>query len=321
MKGPILQIRNLEVNINKNEQSFCPVRDVNLTINGGEILCLVGESACGKSMTAMAIMGLLPPLAVISNGSIVLKGRDITHISHKRALCGREIGMIFQEPMTSLNPVYRVGEQIKEALLVHNTMPEKEAHELIIKMMEKVGISQAIYDAYPHQISGGMRQRVMIAMALICRPALLIADEPTTALDVTIQSQILHLLRELRADMNTAILLITHDLGIAAQLADRVTVMYAGYTVENSDTEDFFSHPRHPYTHGLLKCLPSINVNEREALATIEGNVPDIHQKITGCVFENRCPHRSDLCRQDMPESEKIAPSHTVRCFHHNKVP
>ena len=318
MKKAVIEIQNLAVHIGMGEQAFHPVKDVNLAIHGGEILCLVGESACGKSMTAMAIMGLLPPRAEISNGRILLQGRDITHASDKRALCGRDIGMIFQEPMTSLNPVYRIGEQIKEALLVHNRVAEKEAKELIADMLNKVGIASGVYNAYPHQISGGMRQRVMIAMALICRPSLLIADEPTTALDVTIQSQILHLLQQLGADMNTAILLITHDLGIAAQVADRVAVMYAGYTVENSATNDFFTRPRHPYTHGLLNCLPSMDKDGR--LQTIDGSVPAVHEKMKGCVFENRCPHRSARCAQEMPDIEELGRGHNVRCFHHNKV-
>lgn len=320
MKKPVLQLQHLAVRIGKEERAFHPVKDASLTIHGGEMLCLVGESACGKSMTAMAIMGLLPPLAEISNGAILLQGKDITHTSDKRALRGRDIGMIFQEPMTSLNPVYRIGEQIKEALLVHNPMTEREARNLILDMMNKVGIVSTVYHAYPHQLSGGMRQRVMIAMALICRPSLLIADEPTTALDVTIQSQILHLLQQLNTDMNTAILLITHDLGIAAQVADRVAVMYAGYTVENSATHDFFSRPRHPYTHGLLNCLPNVDKDEEGELQTIQGSVPDAHQRITGCVFENRCPHRTARCARAMPAVEELGSRHNVRCFHHERV-
>lgn len=318
MKPAVLELRDLAVQIGEGKDSFEPVKEVNLTIGRGEILALVGESACGKSMTAMAVMGLLPPRGKIKRGTILLQGQEITHLAAKRKLRGRAMGMIFQEPMTSLNPVYRIGEQIRESLLVHNPMGARTAKETIMEMLRNVGIASDFYDAYPHQLSGGMRQRVMIAMALICRPALLIADEPTTALDVTIQSQILHLLQQLCSRLNTAILLITHDLGIAAQVADRVVVMYAGWTVESSATGEFFRRPRHPYTVGLLNSLPEKQKGNQ--LRTIPGSVPDARQKMSGCVFANRCAYRSDRCNHGMPPMEELGRAHIVRCFHHNKV-
>jgi len=318
MKPEVLQLRNLAVQIGEGKNSFEPVKEVNLTIRQGEILSLVGESACGKSMTAMAVMGLLPPQGKIKRGTVLLQGRDITHLANKRKLRGKEMGMIFQEPMTSLNPVYRIGDQVRESLLVHNQMTAKQAKETIIEMLRDVGIASDFYHAYPHQLSGGMRQRVMIAMALICRPALLIADEPTTALDVTIQSQILHLLQQLCSRLNTAVLLITHDLGIAAQVADKVAVMYAGWTVESTSTTEFFRQPRHPYTIGLLNSLP--DRQEQGKLTTIPGSVPDGRRKMSGCVFANRCAYRQEKCGQSMPPIEEPRAAHLVRCFYHNKL-
>lgn len=293
------------------------VDHVSFEVDTGEIVALVGESGSGKSVTSLSLMGLVAEPGVISGGSIMFDGQELTALSDRemRRIRGNEMAMIFQEPMTSLNPVYRVGDQIVEAICTHDKeIDKKAARERAIELLRKVGIPspEKRVDDYPHQMSGGMRQRVMIAMALSCDPKLLIADEPTTALDVTIQAQILDLLMKLRDDLGMAILLITHDLGVVAQVADRVNVMYCGQVVETSDVVELFDHPKHPYTLGLMKSIPRLD-DDRERLFVIEGTVPNLLDMPPGCNFSDRCDLCMDVCRRHMPSLMPVD-GHEVRC-------
>lgn len=294
------------------------VDDVSFEVDNAEILAIVGESGSGKSVTSLSIMGLLPESGSIAGGEIIFDGRDLTKISEKeyRSLRGNDIAMIFQEPMTSLNPVYRVGDQIAEAILTHTDMKKKEAYDHAVDMLRAVGIPSPEQRArdYPHQMSGGMRQRVMIAMALSCNPKLLIADEPTTALDVTIQAQILDLLRRLREETGMAILLITHDLGVVSEVADTVAVMYCGQVVESAAVRELFEKPMHPYTLGLLKSIPRIEDDDTKRLYMIEGSVPNPLELPDGCRFCDRCEQCMDICRTHVPELVSVN-DHKVRCF------
>ncbi len=299
------------------------VDGVTYTVRKGETVGIVGESGCGKSVTALSVMGLIPqPPGKIVQGAIHYKGRDLTKLAPKelRALRGTEIAMIFQEPMTSLNPVYTVGNQIMEGILIHEDVSDAEARERAIEMLRLVGIPlpEQRVDEYPHQLSGGMRQRVMIAMSLACKPDLLIADEPTTALDVTIQAQILELLNKLQEEMGMAILLITHDLGVVAETCDRVVVMYAGKVAEQADVETLFYKPSHPYTHALFKSLPDIE-GGRDKLYTIPGMVPSAVEFPDGCRFRARCDFASDACGEQPPLVE-IETGHFVACHHTDQV-
>ncbi|MEM7165092.1 MAG: ABC transporter ATP-binding protein [Planctomycetota bacterium] len=316
----IIDIRNLRTYFDTDDGVVKAVDGVNYSIAPGKTLGVVGESGCGKSVTAMSILQLIPqPPGRIAAGEIFFKGRDLTKVSSKemRAIRGNEISVIFQEPMTSLNPVYRVGDQIAEALILHEGLSSQEARQRTIDLLDRVGIPSpgSRVDDFPHQMSGGMKQRVMIAMALACNPSLLIADEPTTALDVTIQAQILDLLRELQEDLGMSIILITHDLGVVAEMAHDVSVMYAGKVVEFASVNDLFVSPQHPYTAGLFRSLPKMG-EERESLEVIPGNVPNPLEFPSGCKFWPRCPHASDRCRAEEPELAEVAKDHIAACHH-----
>lgn len=314
----IIDIRNLRTYFDTDDGVVKAVDGVNYSIEAGKTLGVVGESGCGKSVTAMSVLQLIPqPPGRIAGGEVFFKGRDLTKVSAKemRAIRGNEISVIFQEPMTSLNPVYRVGDQIAEALILHEGLSQAEARKRTIHLLDRVGIPSpdTRVDEFPHQMSGGMKQRVMIAMALACNPSLLIADEPTTALDVTIQAQILDLLRELQDDLGMSIILITHDLGVVAEMAHEVSVMYAGKVVEFASVNDLFLNPKHPYTAGLFRSLPKLG-EEREALEVIPGNVPNPLEFPSGCKFWPRCTHATDRCRAEEPELLEVAKDHLAAC-------
>lgn len=302
------------------------VDGVDFTIEREKTLGMVGESGCGKSVTALSIMRLIPtPPGRIEAGEILYHQNgdiiDLTKLDPKgpemRSIRGNEIAMIFQEPMTSLNPVYTIGKQIMEAIILHQRLRKKEARKKAIEMLHAVGISspEQIIDEYPHQLSGGMRQRAMIAMALSCNPSLLIADEPTTALDVTIQAQVLDLMNNLRTEFKTAILFITHDLGVIANMADDVVVMYLGRIVEGAPVHNIFHDPKHPYTQGLMNSIPSLTSTRKERLTPIEGIVPDSFEVPQGCGFEPRCPHAMEICRNQVPQLKEVAPGHLAACW------
>ncbi|MBR1141485.1 MULTISPECIES: ABC transporter ATP-binding protein [Bradyrhizobium] len=318
---PLLEVENLQVHFRTPTGINRAVDGVSFHVDPGETLAIVGESGCGKSVTSMSMMRLIPEPPGKIAGSIRLEGRDILALSDRemRALRGNDISMIFQEPMTSLNPVLTVGRQIGETLRLHQGLDQAQAEARAVEMLTLVGIPEPARRVreYPHQLSGGMRQRVMIAMALACNPKLLIADEPTTALDVTIQAQILKLMLELKQRVGAAIILITHDLGVVAEVAERVMVMYAGRKVEEAPVKELFRSPRHPYTQGLLGALPKLGSSlsgETRRLAEIPGQVPDLKQRIEGCVFAGRCALATDLCRQYAPGLEQKAPHHIAAC-------
>jgi peptide/nickel transport system ATP-binding protein len=303
---PVLEVRELRTSFTTRRGKLTAVDGVDLSLYAGETLCVVGESGCGKSVTALSILRLLPePPARIEHGEILFEGKDLRHASGEelRQLRGNRIAMIFQEPMTSLNPVFRIGDQIEEALRVHRDLSGTERLARVVELLELVGIpeARARMRDYPHQLSGGMRQRVMIAMALANDPAVLIADEPTTALDVTIQAQILELLESLKQRFHMAILFITHDLGVVAETAQRVAVLYAGRVVETGTTQQIFAAPQHPYTRGLLDALPSANTRPGQPLHVIKGRVPDLVDRPKGCSFRERCPRAIAICASDDP--------------------
>ena len=314
----LLSVKNLSTEFPVKKGVVRAVEDVSFDVDSGEILAIVGESGSGKSVTSLSIMGLLAEPGHVAGGSMEFEGRDLAKLSDKqyRELRGNDMAMIFQEPMTSLNPVYRVGKQIVEAIRTHENVSKKEARERAIDMLRKVGIPspEKRIDDYPHQMSGGMRQRVMIAMALACNPKLLIADEPTTALDVTIQAQILDLLRRLRDDTGMAVLLITHDLGVVSETADRVVVMYCGQVVEEAEVRTLFDHPMHPYTLGLLKSIPRLEDDDSKRLYMIKGMVPNPLEMPPGCHFSDRCDSCMDICREKIPDLVDVG-GHKVRCF------
>jgi peptide/nickel transport system ATP-binding protein/oligopeptide transport system ATP-binding protein len=317
----LLEVKNLETHFPTRAGLVRAVNDVSFSLDRGELLGLVGESGCGKSITALSIMRLIAPPGKTVGGEILFEDKNLLALSNAemRAIRGDDIAMIFQDPMTSLNPVYTVGEQIAEALRLHRKLSRKAAREAAIKAMSEVSIPDPARRAsdYPHQLSGGMRQRVMIAMALACDPKLLIADEPTTALDVTIQAQILELLDELRKTRELAVLLITHDLGVVAEVADRVAVMYTGKIVEESPVEELFARPKHPYTEGLLRSVPKLtaeHVLKLERLETIEGTVPSPTNLPPGCHFAPRCPYRMQRCVEGEIPLYPIGDEVTARC-------
>jgi oligopeptide/dipeptide ABC transporter ATP-binding protein len=317
---PVLSVEELHVAIGGN----AVVDGVSFSVAAGEIVSVVGESGCGKSMTAFSVMGLLPPVASISAGAVMLNGRNIAGLGQAamKSLRGNEMSMIFQEPVASLNPLMPVGRQIAESLLVHGKLTKRQAARQAIAMLEEVGIPEPAMRAkqYPFELSGGMCQRVMIAMALITRPRLLIADEPTTALDVTIQAQILELMKRLREETGTAILLITHDMGVVADVADRVAVMYAGRIVEDGAVDDIFREQKHPYTRLLLSTIPRIDGSDAKALLpTIRGTVPDIGKWPDGCRFSTRCPLADDACLQ-VPPLAPAGPHRDAACWHQDRV-
>jgi peptide/nickel transport system ATP-binding protein len=314
----LLSVKNLSTEFPVKKGIVRAVEDVSFDVDAGEILAIVGESGSGKSVTSLSVMGLLAEPGHVAGGSMEFEGKDLTKLSEKqyRELRGNDMAMIFQEPMTSLNPVYRVGKQITEAIRTHEKVSKAEAKTRAVDLLRKVGIPspEARINDYPHQMSGGMRQRVMIAMALACNPKLLIADEPTTALDVTIQAQILDLLRRLRDDTGMAVLLITHDLGVVSETADRVVVMYCGQVVEEADVRELFDHPMHPYTLGLLKSIPRLEDDDTKRLYMIKGMVPNPLEMPPGCHFSDRCDSCMDICRQQIPDLVDLD-GHKVRCF------
>lgn len=315
----LLEVKNLRTHFYTEDGIVPAVDGVDLNLKPGQTLGIVGESGCGKSITSLSIMRLIPnPPGKIIDGQIIFDGKNLLDLSESemRKIRGNDIAMIFQEPMTSLNPVYTIGLQIMEAIMLHQKLDKKAAREKCIEMLQLVGIPRAdeVIDDYPHQFSGGMRQRVMIAMALSCNPKLLIADEPTTALDVTIQAQIIELMKELKDKLNTAIMLITHDLGVVAEMADHVIVMYAGRVVEEADVFDLFKDPKHPYTVGLMKSKPSLESATRR-LDVIPGSVPNPLAMPTGCSFHPRCSHAMDVCERQIPELKEVSPGRKVRCW------
>jgi peptide/nickel transport system ATP-binding protein len=325
-----LQLNNLRVSVSasvngsKDGRRWPVLNDITLTLSDGEILGLVGESGCGKSVTALSVLHLLPqPTMRVDSGEIIFNGTDLLALDAKKMqqLRGNNIAMIFQDPMTALNPVQTIGKQIEEVLLLHRPQwNQQKRRKRIIELLERVRIPAPAerLDAYPHQLSGGMRQRVMIAMALACAPQLLIADEPTTALDVTVQAQVLQLMKELQRESNMAVLLITHDLGVIAETCQRVAVMYAGRIVEHASVEELFAEPRHPYTQGLLASLPARAEKPQIPLATIGGQVPDIDARPAGCAFSNRCAWRTDACNEVPPLNGSS--DHAVACFHWQRI-
>ena len=319
MSEKLLEIYNLKTHFYTEDGISPAVDGVNLYIRRGETLAVVGESGCGKSVTSLSVMRLVPdPPGRIVDGQILFEGRDLLKIteSEMRKIRGNDISMIFQEPMTSLNPIYTIGDQIVETITQHQRLSRRESLDKAVEMLRLVGIPlpDKRVNEYPHQLSGGMRQRVMIAMALSCNPKLLIADEPTTALDVTIQAQILELMRKLKKDLGMAIMLITHDLGVVAEMAKRVVVMYAGKVIEEGDVFSIFRHPLHPYTQGLLQSVPRMD-STLDNLHVIEGVVPNPLKLPAGCRFSPRCPYVLDKCRERQPDLEQVAPGRFVACF------
>ncbi|HZS84317.1 MAG TPA: ABC transporter ATP-binding protein [Stellaceae bacterium] len=317
---PILEVEGLDVVIPLLAGTLRPVRDLAFAVARGETFCIVGESGCGKSLTALALMNLLPRRARRSARRLRFAGTDLARLDERRMadLRGDRIAMIFQEPMTALNPAYTIGNQLEEAMLRHRRVSRAEARDRAIFLLEKVGITAASsrLRQYPHQLSGGLRQRVMIAMALMCGPELIIADEPTTALDVTIQAQILHLLAALQREFRMAVILITHDLGIVARVADRVAVMYAGQIVETGAVADIFARPMHPYTQGLLRCIPVPGRTRRGAhLGSIPGLVPSLMGELAGCGFRNRCVYASPPCAAGGIGLVPLSPQRAYRCL------
>ena len=315
----ILEIKDLCVEFQTAEGTVRAVNRLDYTLSKGEKLGIVGESGSGKSVSSLGVMQLIPnPPGKITQGSILYKGKDLVNCSEKemQKIRGNEISMIFQEPMTSLNPIIQCGKQIAETLRLHHGLNKKEAMEKAVEMMKSVGIANAEVRAreYPHQMSGGMRQRVMIAMALACRPQILIADEPTTALDVTIQAQILDLIRDLNQELGTSVLFITHDLGVVNELCDTVIVMYAGRIVERASTAALFEKPLHPYSEGLMNAIPKIT-RERAPLETIEGMVPNPTERLEGCSFWPRCPHATEQCKKAEPPVCQMGEDRMVRCW------
>ncbi len=324
MDKHLIEIQGLSTYFHMESGVAKAVEDVSFYIDSGETLGLVGESGCGKTVTSLSIMRLIPsPPGNIEKGRILFRNRDLLGITEPemRKVRGNDIAMIFQEPMTSLNPVFTIGSQIIEAVTLHQQVGKKEARNRTIEMLKLVGISdpEQRVDEYPHQHSGGMRQRAMIAMALSCNPVLLIADEPTTALDVTIQAQIMELIEKLKDEFDMSILLITHDLGVVAESTERMEVMYAGRIVEEGKTSDIFAYTGHPYTKGLIKSVPRLDTL-RDRLWVIEGTVPDAADLPAGCPFNHRCQLADERCRREIPELEIIDNNHTTRCFYSDKV-
>ena len=317
----LLDVNNLQVSFNTYAGEVRAVRGVSFELHPQETLAFVGESGCGKTVTAKAILRLLqPPQAVIKEGSqVIYKGRDVLKMSQKdlQHYRGNEVSMIFQDPMTSLNPTMTCGHQIVEALVLHRNLTKQEAKAEAIRTLELVKIPDAAkrFDSYPHELSGGMRQRVMIAIALSCAPSVLIADEPTTALDVTIQAQIINLLSELKKELGTAIILVTHDLGVVATLADRIQVMYAGQVMERASSKELFYRPQHPYTWALLSSVPGLALQSKQELYSLKGTPPDLILPLKCCPFAARCDYCMPICRQQMPEATKISDTHEVYCW------
>ncbi|WP_022819397.1 ABC transporter ATP-binding protein [Fusobacterium russii] len=317
MNKNLLEIKNLEIQYVKDAETVYAVNSINIELAEGETLGLVGETGAGKTTTALGILRLISgPTGKIKGGSINFEGKNILEISEEeiRKIRGNDISMIFQDPMTSLNPVMTVGEQIAEVMQIHQKVSNEEAMNKASEMLELVGIPGARKNDYPHQFSGGMKQRVVIAIALACNPKLLIADEPTTALDVTIQAQVLDLMNDLKNKLKTAMILITHDLGVVAQVCDKVAIMYAGEIVEYGSLRDVFENPKHPYTMGLFGSIPSLD-EERTRLTPIKGLMPDPTNLPSGCKFNPRCPHATELCSKQAPKDTEVSKNHLVKCL------
>lgn len=320
-QSPFLEVKNLTVHYTSEGKKIHAVNDVSLSLNRGETLGLVGETGAGKTTIAKSILRILPePPAHVDQGEILLEGKDLLPLPNDemRKIRGKRISMIFQDPMTALNPVMRIGRQIAEGIQLHEKISKKEAEEKAKKMLEMVGIPASRYKEYPHQFSGGMKQRVVIAMALSCSPDLLLADEPTTALDVTIQAQVLDIIKNLQQKMNTSMIMITHDLGIVAEVCDQVAVVYAGEIVESGSKEEIFDHPTHPYTVGLFGSLPDIH-SEVERLSPIAGMPPDPSNLPEGCAFSPRCPYATRECRQGKVKLASLGGAHMCRCIRNMK--
>ena len=317
MGKKVLEVKDLVTTFRIDKKEYEVIRGISFDIEENETVCMVGESGCGKSVTALAVMDLLPGNGRIVSGSIKLAGQELTTMSPKErnALRGRQMGMIFQEPMTALNPLLTIGRQMTEGLMLHLGMGKQEAHAAAVSYLEKVGIAnpEDRMRQYPFQLSGGLRQRVMIAMVMAVRPSLLIADEPTTALDVTIQKQVLVLLNKLKKDVSTGILFITHDLGVVAEIADRVIILYSGRKVEEGPIHNIFARPLHPYTIGLMKAVPNVDEDDFD-IQPIPGVFPNITEEIGGCRFHPRCPYATQRCRQEIPAELTVEPGHTVCC-------
>ncbi len=317
MSDTVLEVKNLVTTFRINKKEYPVIRDISFEIHENETLCMVGESGCGKSVTTLSVMGLLPENGAVRSGSIKLCGEELLGMSPRQLgqVRGKKMGMIFQEPMTSLNPLLTIGYQLTEGLRQHLGMSKAEAHATAVSYLEKVGIANAEerMKQFPFQLSGGLRQRIMIAMMMSLQPRLLIADEPTTALDVTIQKQVLLLLNRLKQDMKTGILFITHDLGVVAQIADRVIVLYSGSKVEEGATRQIFENPLHPYTNGLIAAVPNVDSDEFE-IRPIPGTFPSLTEEIGGCRFHPRCPYATERCRQEVPQALEYEPGHFVAC-------
>ena len=317
----ILEIKDLTIHYITDDEVVKAVNDISISLEEGESLGLVGETGAGKTTTAMGILGLVPnPPGKIIGGEILYKGKNLLKMSDSemRKIRGHEISMIFQDPMTALNPVLTVGDQIMEVIQLHQKVSKAEALRRAMDMMEMVGIEGGRYNEYPHQFSGGMKQRIVIAIALACNPNLLIADEPTTALDVTIQAQVLDLIDNLKKKFNTSLLLITHDLGVVAEVCDKVAIVYAGRIVEYGTLEHIYNNPKHPYTNGLFGSIPDFS-KKSHRLNPIKGLMPDPSNLPEGCAFADRCPHATELCHKKQPQAIEIEPGHTVRCLLYEK--
>lgn len=319
----LLEVKNIVIGFRTEDGQLLAVRDVSFSLKKGETLCIVGESGCGKSITSLSVIGLLPSNGKIRSGDILYEGNPIHNLpaEEMRQIRGNKISMIFQEPMTALNPVLTIGFQIREPLRLHHKLSKREANKQGIELLKQVGIPypEKRMNQYPHELSGGMRQRVMIAIALSCNPGLLIADEPTTALDVTIQAQILDLINDLKDKFNMGVMMITHDMGVVAEVADRVMVMYAGEKVEEGTVEEIFNNPKHPYTIGLLNSVPNVDDPDFE-LESIPGSLPSLNEQITGCRFQSRCKFVTDICRSKEPQVANISDTHKVSCWLEKEV-
>lgn len=323
MTERLLEVKDLRTHFHLEDKTIYAVNGISFSIDKKEVVALIGESGSGKSVTALSIMGIVPqPPGIIKSGIIEFEGEDLLKKKEKemRSIRGNKISMICQDPMNSLNPMLTVGFQIKECLTIHKKVSGKSAKDKVIEILEKIEMPdpKETYNSYPYKLSGGMRQRVMIAMALICNPKLLIADEPTTALDVTIQAEILDLIKRLKDEFDTSVLLITHDLGVVTEMADKIIVMYGGKIMEVAPTTELYTNPSHPYTIGLMLCIPRLNSN-KEKLYTIEGTVPDMSFEQDGCEFYDRCNKKMNICKDRKPELLEIQKDHFVRCFLHQQ--
>jgi len=318
MTTELLSVKNLVTSFRTADGEVSAVRDVSFSVNKSETLCIVGESGCGKSITSLSIMGLLPSNGSIKSGSIHLEGTDLTKLSSDelRKIRGNKMSMIFQEPMTALNPVLTIGYQLREPLMIHQKLSKQEANHQGIELLKQVGIPypEKRINQYPHELSGGMRQRVMIAISLACTPGLLIADEPTTALDVTIQAQILDLIQDLKDQLGMGVVMVTHDMGVVAEIADKVMVMYAGEKIEEGPVNEIFNHPSHPYTRGLLNSVPNVDDPDFE-LEAIPGSMPSLNEQISGCRFHPRCEYALERCKVEAPKEYALKNGHNVKCW------